>query len=234
MKTFEEILFDVELNKEVSQALRTSRRNRKRTREEAKRGKKLFYFFFLVWLFLVLAVLLIAATKENNHGIGQEKMSENSKFGFEEVLSGKPMDNQSASVLSYQMGRIPGDDVPAHGYASLEAYLADGNKLPNEKSAQFTVTHYCGCIKCCGGWSGGSEQDAVGAAGTKLTPYYSVAVDTSIIPLGTILHDADGNEYKAEDTGSAIKGYRIDLFIGNHAEASELGIKRNITLYWEE
>ena len=88
MKTFEEILFDVELNKEVSQALRTSRRNRKRTREEAKRGKKLFYFFFLVWLFLVLAVLLITATEENFHGIGQEKMSENLEFGFEEVLPG--------------------------------------------------------------------------------------------------------------------------------------------------
>ena len=42
MKTFEEILFDVELDKEVSQALRTSRRNRKRIREEAKRGKRLF------------------------------------------------------------------------------------------------------------------------------------------------------------------------------------------------
>lgn len=232
MKTFEEILFDVELDKEVSQALRTSRRNRKRTREEAKRGKKLFYFFFLLWLLLVLAVLLITATKENYHGIGQEKMSENSEFGFEEVLSDKSMDNTTEEVLTNQMDHIPGDDVPAHGYASLEAYLADGNKLPNEKSAQFTVTHYCGCVTCCGSWSSGSESDAVGAAGTKLTPYYSVAVDTSVIPLGTILHDADGNEYKAEDTGSAIKGYRIDLFIGNHAEAIELGVKRNVTLYW--
>ena len=73
MKTFEEILFDVELDKEVSQALQTSRRNRKRTREEAKREKRLFYFFFLLWLLLVLAVLLITATKENYHGIGQEK-----------------------------------------------------------------------------------------------------------------------------------------------------------------
>lgn len=232
MKTFEEILFDVELDKEVSQALRTSRRNRKRTREEAKREKRLFYFFFLLWLLLVLAVLLITATKENYHGIGQEKMSENSEFGFEEVLSDKSMDNPMDSVLTHQMDHIPGDDVPAHGYASLEAYLADGNKLPNEKSAQFTVTHYCGCVTCCGSWSSGSESDAVGAAGTKLTPYYSVAVDTSVIPLGTILHDADGNEYKAEDTGSAIKGYRIDLFIGNHAEAIELGVKRNATLYW--
>ena len=234
MKTFEEILFGVELDKEVSQALHTSRRNRKRTREEAKRGKKLFYFFFLLWLLLVLAVVLITATKENYHSIGQEKMSESSEFGFEEVLSDKSMDNPMASVLTYQMGHIPGDDVPANGYASLEAYMADGNKLPNEKIAQFTVTHYCGCVTCCGGWSSGSESDAVGAAGTKLTPYYSVAVDTSVIPLGTILHDADGNEYKAEDTGSAIKGYRIDLFIGNHAEADELGIKRNVTLYWEE
>ena len=232
MKTFEEILFDVELDKEVSQALRTSRRNRKRTREEAKREKRLFYFFFLLWLLLVLAVLLITATKENYHGIGQEKMSENSEFGFEEVLSSETMDNTTEEVLTNQMGHIPGDDVQAHGYASLEAYLADGNKLPNEKSAQFTVTHYCGCVTCCGSWSSGSESDAVGAAGTKLTPYYSVAVDTSVIPLGTILHDADGNEYKAEDTGSAIKGYRIDLFIGNHAEAIELGVKRNVTLYW--
>lgn len=234
MKTFEEILFDVELDKEVSQAIRTSRRNRKRIREEAKRRKKLFYFFFLLWLLLVLAVVLVTATKENYHGIEQEKMSENSEFGFEEVLTDKSMDNTSASVLSSQIGHISGDDVPANGYASSEAYLADGNKLPNEKSAQFTVTHYCGCVKCCGKWSSGSEQDAVGAAGTKLTPYYSVAVDTSIIPLGTILHDADGNEYKAEDTGSAIKGYRIDLFIGNHAEAIELGVKQNVTLYWEE
>ena len=234
MKTFEEILFDVELNKEVSQALRTSRRNRKRTREEAKRGKKLFYFFFLVWLFLVLAVLLIAANKENFNGIGQEKMSENSELGFEEVLSSETMDNTTEEVLTNQTGHIPGDDIPATEYASLEAYPTDGNKLPNEKSAQFTVTHYCGCVKCCGGWSDGSELDAVGAAGTKLTPYYSVAVDTSIIPLGTILHDADGNEYKAEDTGSAIDGYRIDLFIGDHAEAIELGIKRDVIFYWEE
>ena len=164
----------------------------------------------------------------------QEKMNENSKLGFEEVLSSETMDNTTEEVLTNQTGHIPGDDVPATEYASLEAYLADGNKLPNEKSAKFTVTHYCGCVKCCGGWSDGSELDAVGAAGTKLTPYYSVAVDTSVIPLGTILHDADGNEYKAEDTGSAIKGYRVDLFIGDHAEAIELGVVRNVTLYWEE
>ena len=44
----------------------------------------------------------------------------------------------------------------------------------------------------------------------------------------------EGNEYKAEDTGSAIEDYRIDIFIGDHEEALKLGIKHNVTFYWEE
>ena len=228
MKTFEEILLDVELESKEDQMLHKQRKSRKKV----STGELLFRISFILWLLVIIAVLLVYVSKENFNGTEQEKMSENSELGFEEVLSSETMDNTTEEVLTHQTDHIPGDDVPAHGYASLEAYLADGNKLPNEKSAQFTVTHYCGCVTCCGSWSSGSESDAVGAAGTKLTPYYSVAVDTSVIPLGTILHDADGNEYKAEDTGSAIKGYRIDLFIGNHAEAIELGVKRNVTLYW--
>ena len=230
MKTFEEILLDVELESKENQTLHKQRKSKKKE----STGELLFRISFILWLFVIIAVLLVYVSKENFNGTEQEKMSENSNFGFEEVLLDEPMDNTTKEVLSNQNGHIPGDDVPATEYASLEAYLADGNKLPNEKSAQFTVTHYCGCVKCCGGWSDGSELDAVGAAGTKLTPYYSVAVDTSIIPLGTILHDADGNEYKAEDTGSAIDDYRIDIFIGDHEEALKLGIKHNVTFYWEE
>lgn len=89
----------------------------------------------------------------------------------------------------------------------------------------FKLTHYCGCKKCCGKWSSGSESDASGALGTKLTPYVSIAVDKRKIELGTVLYDADGNKYIAEDTGSAIKGNKIDLFVGNHNEALKLGVK---------
>lgn len=89
----------------------------------------------------------------------------------------------------------------------------------------FKLTHYCGCRKCCGKWSSGSESDASGALGTKLTPYVSIAVDRSKIELGTVLYDACGNKYIAEDTGSAIKGNKIDLFVGNHDEALKLGVK---------
>lgn len=151
-------------------------------------------------------------------------------------------DNQSVEVktsiliksCSAEDGSLPGDDIPASEYASLQS-LIDNEGIGGlyENCATFIVTHYCGCSKCCGKWSSGSDENAVGCLGVKLTPYYSIAVDTSIIPLGTILYDENGNEYKAEDTGSAIKGNRIDLFTGNHEEALNLGLNE-ITLYWNE
>ena len=98
-------------------------------------------------------------------------------------------------------------------------------------SAIFTVTHYCGCSKCCGAYSDGSESIAYGASGKRLEALVSVAVDPSVIPLGTVLHDAEGHLYRAEDTGDAINGNRIDLFVGNHQKAREMGI-REMELYW--
>lgn len=151
-------------------------------------------------------------------------------------------DNQSVEVktsiliksCSAEDGRLPGDDIPASEYASLQS-LIDNEGIGGlyDNCATFKVTHYCGCSKCCGKWSSGSDENAVGCLGIKLTPYHSIAVDKSIIPLGTILYDENDNEYKAEDTGSVIKGNRIDLFVGNHQEAIKLGVQK-ITLYWNE
>lgn len=100
-----------------------------------------------------------------------------------------------------------------------------------EQHATFTVTHYCGCSVCCGTYSSGSESEAWGASGSRLEAFVSVAVDPRVIPLGTVLHDAEGRLYRAEDTGGAIKGNRIDLFVGDHQEALNMGVKE-ITLYW--
>lgn len=149
-------------------------------------------------------------------------------------------DNQSVEVKSQRIikscsaddGSLPGDDIPASEYASLQR-LIDNEGIGGlyKNHATFKVTHYCGCSKCCGKWSSGSDENAVGCLGVKLVPYSSIAVDPSVIGLGTILYDENGNEYKAEDTGSAIKGNRIDLFVGNHQEALKLGVQE-ITLYW--
>ena len=100
-----------------------------------------------------------------------------------------------------------------------------------EHEDNFKVTYYCGCSKCCGKWSDGYEATAYGKQGTQLTPYYSIAVDPDIIPLGTICYDMEGNPYEAVDTGSKIQGNHIDMFTGNHQEAINLGT-RTMQLYW--
>ena len=139
--------------------------------------------------------------------------------------------DQTVQIISVD-GSLPGDDTEASGYASLEAMGLEVEDL-YEHTANFVVTSYCGCSKCCGKWSNGSDSDAIGCLGVKLTPYYSIAVDKSIIPLGTILWDDEGNYYRAEDTGGAIKSYHIDLFTGDHEAALQAGVYYK-QLYWND
>lgn len=57
-----------------------------------------------------------------------------------------------------------------------------------------------------------------------------VAVDPKVIPLGTRLY-IDGYGFaRAEDTGGAIKGDKIDLFLDTSEEAKRFG-RRWVTVY---
>lgn len=97
------------------------------------------------------------------------------------------------------------------------------------QSMDVRVTHYCTCSKCCG-WSTG-----ITASGRQAVPGYTIAVDPSIIPLGTtvLIDYGDGvlHEYRADDTGGAIKGAKIDVCMSTHQEALEAGVK-SATVYW--
>lgn len=57
----------------------------------------------------------------------------------------------------------------------------------------------------------------------------TIAVDPKLIRLGSKVL-ISGKEYIAEDTGGAIKGKRIDLFVGSHSEAMKFG-KKLIEVY---
>ena len=52
----------------------------------------------------------------------------------------------------------------------------------------------------------------------------TIAVDTDIIPFGTEVY-INGNVYVAEDTGGAITGNRIDIYMDNHYTALEFGVQ---------
>lgn len=143
--------------------------------------------------------------------------------------------------VSQDDGRLPGDDVPA----TERCYMTDEEvqeAFENEEIEQailsgahkiegVTVSHYDCCIECCG------KDDGITASGVKATPGVTVAVDPSVIPLGSdVLVDYGDGEihyYRADDIGGAIKGKKIDLCVSSHDEALRLG-KRTATVYWRE
>ena len=83
----------------------------------------------------------------------------------------------------------------------------------------FKLTAYCACSKCCGKWAGTPT-----ASGVMPKANRTIAVDTSVIPFGTKVI-INGRTYVAEDTGSAIKGNRIDVYFDNHEAALQFGVK---------
>lgn len=87
----------------------------------------------------------------------------------------------------------------------------------------FKITAYCPCSTCCGAYSNGMT-----ASGTACTPGRTIAVDPSIIPIGTTVY-IDGVPYVAEDTG--VSGYQIDIYMPSHVEALNWGV-RYCTVTW--
>ncbi|MDY3014970.1 MAG: 3D domain-containing protein [Evtepia sp.] len=81
----------------------------------------------------------------------------------------------------------------------------------------FRISHYCPCSICNGGYSGT-------ATGATLTPWCTIAVDQSVIKLNSTVYIDGYGEFKAQDTGSAIKGNRIDVCVSSHEEAYRLGV----------
>lgn len=141
----------------------------------------------------------------------------------------------SAVISPLDNGRLPGDDTPAQEPLRLDQAHVLEDVTYYCVLDSVSVTYYCTCQRCCGK---APDHPAYGitASGTRATPYRTVAVDPSVIPLGAdVLVDyGDGaglRRYRAEDTGGAVKGNHIDLCVGSHAEALQLG-RRTATVYW--
>jgi len=98
-----------------------------------------------------------------------------------------------------------------------EERIADGNKTYLGK---FKITHYCACQKCCG-----ANAQGITASGKKVEEGKTIAVDTKVIKMGSkVLIDGYG-EYEAQDTGSAIKGNIIDVYVADHNQALQMGVQ---------
>lgn len=91
-----------------------------------------------------------------------------------------------------------------------------------ESLGEFTVTAYCGGECCCGVWA---DEDCTTASGAKAVEGVTIAADTNILPFGTEIR-LGGNTYTVQDTGSAIRGSRLDLYFDSHEDALAFGVQK--------
>lgn len=182
-----------------------------KTREERKRSKYRLAFDLAVcaWLAVIIYVLFVGGKPEP-------------------IEPPEPIVIVAAESVS-----VPEPITIVEPVMEAEPEL-DLSKLPMIENA--TLTHYCICQKCCGKTP---EHPAYGitASGREAEPYVSVAVDPFMIELGSTVYidygDGVIHEYRADDTGSAVSGAKIDLCVTTHQEALELGVK-TVRVWWEE
>jgi len=164
----------------------------------------------------------VVTKKDDSLAKGTEKTLSEGRQGlvskqYEVILeNGK---EAARKLLSEEVIRPKQDKVVAVGTKEIDHQVSSDSESTG-KSLYVTATAYSeNCSDCTG----------ITATGLNLRANPSlkvIAVDPSIIPLGTKVY-VDGYGYAiAADTGGAIKGYRIDLFMPSETDCDLWGRKK--------
>jgi 3D (Asp-Asp-Asp) domain-containing protein len=133
----------------------------------------------------------------------------------------KAIEIDAVQAYGELLGRISEAEKPEE---PAEADPFEVTSPPLESIGTFTVTAYCACEVCCGKWA-----DGITASGTVATEGRTVAADIQVLALGETIYmeGLDGliGGFVVEDTGAGITGNRIDIFIADHQEATEYGVR---------
>lgn len=140
------------------------------------------------------------------------------------ALSAAAADDLKECETAYASTQVEEDVKPAEKVAET------GTQKPETayewtSIGEFRITAYCPCEKCCGIWAKNRPNGIVyTASGAKAEAGKTIAVDPDVIPYGTEVKIGD-HTYIAQDSGSAIKGSKIDIYFEDHFKASKHGVK---------
>ncbi|WP_102273319.1 G5 and 3D domain-containing protein [Cytobacillus massiliigabonensis] len=163
----------------------------------------------------------VVTKKDSSMKKGTEKVVTQGKEGllskeFEVVLeNGKEV---SRKLISEKKVREKTDKVVAVGSKTVNYVVSRGNESGGKEIYVSSTAYTANCNGCSGNTATGINLRA--------NPNVKViAVDPRVIPLGTKVY-VEGYGYAvAADTGSAIKGNKIDVFFSSKAEAYRWGRK---------
>lgn len=188
--------------------------------------------FGLIFCFIVVSLNY----KEEDESAKKERVVEAEDIGIEEVEEEKEVEEKKETTnstsnenntKSISEPKKEESKEKSEAKEKVEEESKEVDEEPKEEKEEsnlvslgkFKLTAYCSCSKCCGKWAGSPM-----ASGVMPKANHTIAVDTSVIPFGTKVM-INGKTYVAEDTGSAIKGNKIDVFFDSHSKALNFGVR---------
>ena len=149
--------------------------------------------------------------------LANAKAEADAKKQAEAEQQAKPVTKPSAQN---EYNKLLTDPVAARTVAYSTSLLAsDAVKKNATALGNYKLTFYCPCADCNG------VAGAKTASGTTPTEGRTIAVDSSVIPLGSRVYIEGYGVFIAEDTGGAIKNNKIDILVSSHSRAYDLGVQ---------
>ncbi len=137
------------------------------------------------------------------------------------TISGENPGNEVAALETVMVASITRDSIPEN--AQKKPVFNESISSPPASSGTEMVVTATAYTAYCPGCSG---TTAYGIDLRSNPDKKVIAVDPSIIPLGTKVWVEGYGEAIAGDVGSAIKGHKIDVFIPSYDSAMQWGVKK--------
>ena len=201
---------------------------------EAKPGDLLFYqresgFIYHVMIYLGDGKVIHAGSEATGILISDFNYEKSTEFAVrvipekETVAAGNAngvdekednVENQSAET---KRGGKESVETETAVETSAENSVAEGESENDTGKylGKFKLTAYCNCAVCCGRWAGGPT------ASGKM-PEQGRTIAPGVLPFGTKLN-IGGKLYTVEDRGTPYG--HIDIYMENHADAQEFGVR---------
>lgn len=156
-----------------------------------------------------------------NHGDTLYKIAQ----GFNITVASLQAYNDITNPNSLQIGQKLG--IPA---VPADVPLMEGKEPVIQKVLSSTLTAYTSGKESTGKTSAHPAY-GITYSGVKAEEGRTVAVDPAVIPLGSTVYIEGIGLRKAEDTGSAIKGAKIDVYMNDLNQAQVFGVKKNVKVF---
>jgi uncharacterized protein YabE (DUF348 family) len=166
--------------------------------------------------------------KDNELRVGNEKVVQSGEEGkvnkhYEVILEdGEEISRELVKTETVKDSKdriVAVGTQPAPTVSRGSSSNSGGSSQHNGRTLTVTATAYtAGCTGCSG-------VTATGINLNKNRNMKVIAVDPSVIPLGTRVHVEGYGEAIAGDTGGAIKGNKIDVHVATTSEANRWGVR---------